>query len=134
MNTAGKINFLVLILIIAALIGLTFAVRQRQTNPAARFAWIPAYPGARLEDIRTIQNHDQLAYGYHFQVKDEGAAVRKFYESKLRNAGFTVIGKGGVTGKSWDLYAENADLTRSIDVNGNALPEGVSVGVLAKVR
>ena len=67
-------------------------------------------------------------------MKDEGAKVREFYESNLRSAGFTVIGKGGANGKSWDLYAENPDRTRSIDVNGNAQPEGVNVGVMAVVR
>lgn len=99
-----------------------------------RFAWVPAYPGARLENIRTVQNRDQRGYGYHFQVKDESAKVRKFYESNLKSAGFTVIGKSGANGKSWDLYAENPDRTRSIDVNGNAQPEGVNVGVIAVVR
>jgi len=99
-----------------------------------RFAWVPAYPGARLENIRTVQKRDQRSYGYHFQVKDESAKVRKFYESNLKNAGFTVIGKSGANGKSWDLYAENPDRTRSIDVNGNAQPQGVNVGVMAVVR
>ena len=155
MNAARKINLLVPILFIVALIGLTFALRQKQRNPSARdhavtpgaalspdapsessnrFAWVPSYPGVRLENIRTVQNRDQLGYGYHFQVKDEGTKVRKFYESKLKSAGFTVIGKGGANGKSWDLYAENPDRTRSIDVNGNAQAEGVNVGVMAMVR
>lgn len=155
MNPARKITFLVGILFTVALIGLTFALLQKQRNPSARdhadtprrpfltdppsessnrFAWVPSYPGARLENIRTVQNRDQLGYGYHFQVKAEGDKVRKFYESNLRSAGFTVIGKGGANGKSWDLYAENPDRTRSIDVNGNAQPEGVNVGVMAVVR
>ena len=155
MNPARKINFLVPILFSVALIGITFALLQKQRNPSTRdhavtpgqpfltdapsessnrFAWVPSYPGARLENIRTVQNRDQLGYGYHFQVKDEGTKVRKFYESKLKSAGFTVIGKSGADGKSWDLYAENPDRTRSIDVNGNAQPEGVNVGVMAMVR
>ncbi len=155
MNAARKINLLVPILFIVALIVLTFALRQKQSNPSApdhaippavalspdapsetsnRFAWVPSYPGARLENIRTVQKRDQLGYGYHFQVKDEGTKVRKFYESELKSAGFTVIGKGGANGKSWDLYAENPDRTRSIDVNGNAQSEGLSVGVMAVVR
>jgi len=67
-------------------------------------------------------------------VKDDGAKVREFYENNLKSAGFTGIGKSGATGKSWDLYAENPDRTRSIDVNGNAQPEGVNVGVMAVVR
>jgi hypothetical protein len=155
MNAARKIKFLVPILFTVALIGLTFALFQEQTNPSARdhavaprrpfltgppseslnrFAWVTSYPGTRLENIRTVQNRDQLDYGYHFQVKDEGAKVRKFYESSLRSAGFTVIGKSGANGESWDLYAENPDRTRSIDVNGNAQPEGVNMGVMAVVR
>jgi len=155
MKPARKINFLVWILFTIALIGLTFALLQKQrissardhavtprqpflTEPPSessnRFAWVPSYPGARLENIRTVQNRDQLGYGYHFQVKDEGDKVRNFYESNLKGAGFTVIGKGGPNGKSWDLYAENPDRTRSIDVNGNAQPEGVNVGVMAVMR
>ena len=150
-----KINFLVWILFTVALIGLTFVLLQKQRNPSARdhaitprqpllteppsessnrFAWVPSYPGARLENIRIVQNRDQLGYGYDFQVKDEGDKVRSFYESNLKSAGFTVIGKSGPNGKSWDLYAENPDRTRSIDVNGNAQPEGVNVGVLAVMR
>jgi hypothetical protein len=154
MNAARKINFLVLILFTVALIGLTLELLQKQRNPSARdhavtpkpylteplsessnrFAWVPSYPGAQLENIRTVQNRDQLGYGYHFQVKDAGAKVRTFYESNLKSAGFTVIGKGGANGNSWDLYAENPDRTRSVDVNGNAQPEGVNVGVMAVVR
>jgi len=155
MKPARKINFLVWILFTIALIGLTFALLQKQrissardhavtprqpflTEPPSessnRFAWVPSYPGDRLENIRTVQNRDQLGYGYHFQVKDEGDKVRNFYESNLKGAGFTVIGKGGPNGKSWDLYAENPDRTRSIDVNGNAQPEGVNVGVMAVMR
>ena len=155
MNPARKITVLIGILFSVALIGLTFARLQKPRNPSGRdhadasrrsfltdapsersnrFAWVPSYPGAQLENIRTVQNRDQLGYGYHFQVKDEGAKVREFYESNLRSAGFTVIGKGGANGKSWDLYAENPDRTRSIDVNGNAQPEGVNVGVMAVVR
>jgi hypothetical protein len=146
MNPARKINVFVRILFTVALIGLTVTLLQKHKNPSARdhadtsrrpfltdapsessnrFAWVPSYPEAQLENIRTVQNRDQLGYGYHFQVKDEGAKVRTFYESNLRSAGFTVIGKGGANGKSWDLYAENPDRTRSIDVN---------VGVMAVVR
>ena len=155
MTRSRKLTFLISILSAVALIGLTFTLLQEQRNLSARdhavtprppflteppsessnrFAWVPLYPGARLENIRTVQNRDQLGYGYHFQVKDEGDKVRKFYESNLKRAGFTVIGKGGPNGKSWDLYAENPDRTRSIDVNGNAQPEGVNVGVMAVMR
>ena len=155
MNPARKINVFVRFLLSVALIGLTVILLQKQKNHSARdhavtprqpfltdpssessnrFAWVPSYPGARLENIRTVQKADQLSYEYQFQVKDEGAKVRIFYESYLKSAGFTVIGKGGAEGKSWDLYAESPDRTRSIDVNGNAQAEGVNVGVVAVVR
>ena len=155
MNVARKINFLIPVLVTIALVWLTFALLQKHSSPSAhehvvtpkqpfladttsenstRFAWVPSYPGAQLENIHTAQNGDQLRYGYNFQVKDQGTKVREFYERNLKSAGFTVIGKGGAKGKSWDLYAENPDRTRSIDVNGNAQQEGVNVGVMAVVR
>ena len=137
MNTNRNVKLLIPILVIVWAIGLTFALLQEHKSSSAssnRFAWVPSYPGAQIEQISTVQKGNELRYGYHFQVKDEGSKVREFYERNLKSAGFTVIGKGGVKGESWDLYAENPDRTRSIDINGNAQPEGVIVGVMAVVR
>ena len=149
------IKFVLPSLLAVALIGFTLSLLHERRNLAThdravsprrafftdtpsdssnRFAWVPSYPGSQLENIRTVQNGDQVGYGYQFHVNDEGTKVRTFYESNLKSAGFTVIGKGGTNGKSWDLYAESPDRTRSIDVNGNAQPEGVNVGVMARMR
>ena len=154
MTPTRKIPIYVRILTSVALMALAFYFVQRQrtsssrnasatgklflagspSDAATRFDWIPSYPGAEIEDIQTSRSHDQLAYSFDYHVKDDGAKVRAFYETTLRAAGFTVIGKGGATGNSWDLYGENPDRTRTIDLNGNAQPEGVRVRVKAVVR
>jgi hypothetical protein len=112
------------------LVGLAFAGAPPETHNW--FAWVPSYPGAQVVASRTIQNGDQLTYKCEFHVKDNGATVRNFYEKKLRAAGFKIIGKGGITRNSWDLYGESPDGTRTIDLGGDAQSEGVNVRVTAR--
>jgi hypothetical protein len=97
------------------------------------FAWVPSYPGATLVTTRTTRNGDQITYRCEFHVKGDGATVRGFFEKKLKAAGFNVMGKGGITGHGWDLRADNADGTRTIDVSGTAQREGASIGVTARM-
>ncbi len=113
----------------AAVLALVCAAPLQADNP---FAWVPSYPGARILTTSTTRGDGQLVYKFTFHTGDSGAAVRKFYEDKLKVAGFNVIGKGGITGNSWDLYGDSADGTKRIDINGNARPKGVDVGVTAR--
>lgn len=112
-------------------IGLAYAApAPREEN---RFAWVPSYKGAELISAGTTRNGDQLIYKCESRAKDDGAIVRRFFENKLKAAGFTVIGKGGVTGNSWDLRADDPGGTRTIDVSGNAQAGGVRIGVTARM-
>jgi len=100
-------------------------------KPASPFAWVPSYPSAYGLTTRTARTGGQLTYNCEFHTKDNGAAVRAFYENKLQDAGFHLIGKGGITGNSWDLYGENPDGTLTIDLGGDAETEGTKVRITA---
>jgi len=100
-------------------------------TPDSPFAWVPSYPSAYGLTSRTARTGGQLTYNCEFHAKDVGAAVRAFYERKLKAAGFHLIGKGGITGNSWDLYGENPDGTLTIDLGGDAETEGTKVRITA---
>jgi hypothetical protein len=97
-----------------------------------RFAWVPPYPGAQIVASSTTENDHQLTYKCELHMKDSGAVVRSFYETKLKAAGFNVIGKGGITGNSWDLYGESPDGMRTIDLSGDAQLQGANVRITAR--
>lgn len=112
--------------ILLPVIALAAAHHQNQ------FAWVPSYPGAQVTSSRTANDGHQLTYKIEFHVKDDGAAVRSFYEKKLTAAGFHVIGKAGATGNGWDLYADSPDGTRTVDLSGDAQSQGVNVRITAR--
>jgi hypothetical protein len=73
-------------------------------SESTAFAWVPHYPGAVTEDISSSVNHDRVSRGFHFRVTipdhpvgkappPDVAAVRTYYETQLRAAGFTVVMK-----------------------------------------
>src|SRR5580698_8170786 len=66
---------------------------RRNVTPAAGgpFAWIPAYPGARIGDIRRDATANALKYGFDFQTLDRIDDVAKFFDHGLRESGLSVI-------------------------------------------
>src|SRR5579872_279706 len=48
-----------------------------------RFAWIPRYPGATIENISTKQTRDDLTYGFNFRTTDDFQQVVGFYRAQL---------------------------------------------------
>lgn len=96
------------------------------------FAWIPAYPGAEIENIRTKLTHGEQSYGYRFHTPDEFKKVDDFYADQLKAAGFTVIEKQHPDGV--DLHAEYPDRTRLLDVSTLKTPPGTEVGITATQR
>ena len=63
------------------------------TAPSAegsnRFAWVPHYPGAAVENISTKQTRDELTYGFNFRTAiDEGVVCSLFYCSAGSVIGF----------------------------------------------
>ena len=119
--------------VLCSLAAIVLAATAPLPGKQNRFAWVPAYPGAELIATHTTRNGGQLIYKGEFHAKDDGATVRAFFESKLKAAGFDVIGKGGLTGNSWDLRADDPNGMRTIDVSGNAQTQGVRIGVTARV-
>lgn len=130
MRPEGRSGFARVLLSFATIALACAAPRPREQK---RFAWVPSYKGAELIATGTTRNGDQLNYKCEFHVKDNGAAVRGFFEKKLKAAGFNVVGKAGITGNSWDLRADDPDGTRTVDVSGNAQTEGVKIGVTARM-
>lgn len=95
-----------------------------------RFTWVPKYPDAQAENIRTVRSHELVSYGYRFHAKEDAAQALAFYETRLRAAGFTVVTKND-TG---ELHAENPDRTRALDVTVAKIETGAEVGVAAIER
>jgi len=119
--------------IVSALVLTALVCASPQPPEQNEFAWVPSYPAAENSATRTLRDGDQLTCQRKFHVKDQGAAVRAFFEKELKAAGFDVMGKGGITGKNWDLRADNADGTRSIDISGNGQTDGANITVTARM-
>jgi hypothetical protein len=57
---------------------------------ANRFAWVPQYPGATIENITGKQTRDELTYGFSFHTADDFKHVLNVYRDRLQAAGFDV--------------------------------------------
>ena len=57
---------------------------------ANRFAWVPQYPGAAIENITGKQTRDELSYGFSFHAADDFKHVLAVYRDRLQAAGFEV--------------------------------------------
>jgi len=109
------------------------------TAPSAegfnRFAWIPRYPGATVENISTKQTRDELTYGFNFRTTDDFKQALEFYSQQLKSAGFKVeVKNSGETGG--DLHANADSSGRSFDVVAAKVVQGTGteVGVTAVQR
>jgi len=99
-----------------------------------RFAWVPHYPGAAVENISTRQTRDQLSYGFNFRTADDFKQVLGFYKAGLQSAGFKIqVNDSGDHGG--DLHGD-ADSGRSFDVVAAKVLQGTGteVGVTAVQR
>lgn len=100
-----------------------------------RFAWVPHYPGATIENISTKQTHDDLTYGFNFRTADDFKQVVAFYRAQLEPAGFKVQVKNpGEYGG--ELHADADRSGRSLDVTAAKVLQGTGteVGVTAVQR
>lgn len=100
-----------------------------------RFAWVPHYPGATIENISSKQTRDELTYGFNFRTVDDFKQVVAFYRAQLEPAGFKVEVKNpGEYGG--ELHADAASGGRSIDVTVAKVLQGTGteVGVTAVQR
>jgi hypothetical protein len=99
-----------------------------------RFAWVPSYPGAEMENINTKQARDQVSYGFSFRTKDDFSQVLSFYRDRLQTAGFKVdVKTPGASGG--ELHAEGDTGKRSVDVIAAKRNEGgAEIGVTAVQR
>ena len=92
-----------------------------------RFTWLPKYPHAQPENIRTVRTHELVSYGFRFHAQQDAAHTLAFYETQLRAAGFTVL----VKNETGELHAENPDRRRALDVTVAKIADGTEVGVAA---
>ena len=91
---------------------------QKEDLPAEgvnRFAWVPAFPGAQMENITSKVTRGQHAYGFSFRTEQEFDRVLAFYGDKLKEAGFKVEIKNQEA-RGGDLHAESSDGKRTFDV------------------
>src|ERR1700682_3009582 len=97
-----------------------------------RFAWVPHYPGATVENISSKQTRDDLTYGFNFRTADDFKQVLAFYRAQLEPAGFKVEVKNpGEYGG--ELHADANSSGRSMDVVAAKVLQGTGteVGVTA---
>jgi hypothetical protein len=104
---------------------------------ATRFAWIPPYPEAVVENIRTKITHGEQTYGYSFHAPGAFKEIAAFYRDRLKAAGFSVLDKQHPDGV--ELHAEYPDRTRLLDVSVTQPPPGqpqpgTEVGITATQR
>ncbi len=100
-----------------------------------RFAWVPHYPGATIENISTKQTRDELSYGFNFRTADDFKHALAFYSEQLQSAGFKVdVKNSGEIGG--ELHADAAGSARSLDVTAAKALQGTGteVGVTAVQR
>ena len=109
------------------------------TAPSAegsnRFAWVPHYPGATIENINTKQTRDELTYGFNFRTADDFKHALEFYRKQLESAGFKVeVKNSGAVGG--ELHADASSGGRSFDVVAAKVVQGTGteVGVTAVQR
>jgi hypothetical protein len=98
-----------------------------------RFAWVPHYPGATVENISTKQTRDELTYGFNFRTTDDFKQALEFYDQQLKSAGFKVdVKKSSESGG--ELHADSSG--RSFDVVAVKVVQGTGteVGVTAVQR
>jgi hypothetical protein len=109
---------------------------------STRFAWIPKFPDAQLENISTKQTRDELSYGFSFHTTQDFGQVLAFYGDQLRKQGFKVelkVEAGGAHDKEahengGQLHAESTDGARSFEVVATKAASGSEVGVTAVQR
>lgn len=100
-----------------------------------RFKWVPRFPNAQVENVRTGRTSQQASYGYRFHTEQDQAAVFSYYETQLRTAGFSVVAKlGNPKDEDGALHAENPDRKRILDVTTAKVPTGLEIGVAAVER
>jgi hypothetical protein len=94
-----------------------------------QFAWVPAYPGAKISDIRTKMTRGELSYGFSFLTHDPFDQVLSFYRQQLQNAGFKVeVSNAGGGGR---LHADDPADKRTLDMTSAKTAEGSETGILA---
>jgi|SRR6185295_1265435 len=109
------------------------------TAPSAegsnRFAWVPHYPGATIENINTKQTREELTYGFNFRTADDFKQALEFYRAQLESAGFKVEVKNSGEGGG-ELHADANSGGRSFDVVAAKVVQGTGteVGVTAVQR
>jgi hypothetical protein len=102
---------------------------------ANRFAWVPQYPGAKIENITGKQTRDELSYGFSFHVGDDFKHVLSVFRDRLKEAGFEVtVNDSGANGG--DLHATADQGRRTFDaIASKAMQDsGTEVGVTAVQR
>lgn len=97
-----------------------------------RFAWVPHYPGATIENISSKQTRDELTYGFNFRTPDDFKQALTFYRQQLESAGFKVEAKNSAE-FGGELHADAASSGRSLDVTAAKILQGTGteVGITA---
>jgi len=110
----------------------SFRSRTPSAEGSATFAWIPRYPGAQVQNIRTQETEQELIYGMEFVSSDAPTDITAYFERGLHAAAFTVETKR-LGPDEINLHAEGSR-GRSIDVGVDKVPSGSRVVVTAREK
>jgi hypothetical protein len=95
-------------------------------------AWVPAYPGVQPQGMYSTKGPGGTSAAYAFDTKDSPATVMRYYEEKLKEAGFEVTSstfKKGAELAGGLVNAEAKAEKREIHVSVSAQGEGTKVAV-----
>lgn len=116
----------------------TFDTRPLLIDDAAdgtdRFAWVPAFPGAEIEDLNTKHTRGQVSHGFSFRTDQDFNAVLTFFSGKLKDQGFKVDIK--TEDRGGELHANSPDGKRSLELIAakRYTGAGAEIGVTAVQR
>jgi hypothetical protein len=69
-------------------------------------SWVPTYPGAKVEGTFALQGADGQGGSFQLKTRDSVEKAMSYYESALKNAGFT-LPTAEKTGEGGMIVAEN---------------------------
>src|ERR1035437_822214 len=96
--------------------------RSAQSSPVSIPAWVPIYPGARVDAPRSARGRVERTMWFKVMTSDSCERVVRFYEEKLNLAGFSVVkGVHDQDGCTGVLQSHNAPGTRKVNLSGGML-------------
>ena len=89
-----------------------------QSSPVSIPAWVPIYPGARVDAPRSARGRVERTMWFNIMTSDSCERVVRFYEEKLNLAGFSLVKGFGDQDGCTGVQAHNAPGSRKVNLTG----------------